>query len=123
MVTSLLLHPFPSLSFPPSLSLLSSSLPLHPSPSLLSLSVLFSSPSATFSDVQKIEDGIGEKFSIVIQFVTTFFAAFVVSFTQEWRLTLVMLAYTPIIIAVTIAFGKVCVTFNLADMPILVDCC
>jgi ATP-binding cassette subfamily B (MDR/TAP) protein 1 len=57
--------------------------------------------------VQKIEAGIGEKFSVVIQSFTTFAAAFVVSFTQEWRLTLVMLAYTPLIVIVTMILGKV----------------
>jgi ABC-type multidrug transport system fused ATPase/permease subunit len=61
-------------------------------------------------DVQKIEAGIGEKFSVVIQSFTTFAAAFVVSFTQEWRLTLVMLAYTPLIVIVTMILGKVLYT-------------
>ena len=61
--------------------------------------------------MQKIEAGIGEKFSVVIQFVTTFFAAFVVSFTQEWRLTLVMLAYTPLIVVATMLLGKVCMHY------------
>ena len=62
------------------------------------------------SDIQKIEAGIGEKLSVVIQSFTTFFAAFVVSFTQEWRLTLAMLAYTPIILFVTMILGKVYLT-------------
>ena len=61
----------------------------------------------THSDVQKIEAGIGEKFSVVIQCVATFIGGFVVSFTQEWRLTLAMLAYTPLIVIVTMILGKV----------------
>ena len=63
--------------------------------------------SHTHSDVQKIEAGIGEKFSVVIQCVATFIGGFVVSFTQEWRLTLAMLAYTPLIVIVTMILGKV----------------
>lgn len=43
----------------------------------------------------------------MIQCVTTFFAAFIVAFSQEWRLTLVMLAYTPLIVVVTMILAKV----------------
>ncbi|CAI8010328.1 ATP-dependent translocase ABCB1 [Geodia barretti] len=69
-------------------------------------------------DVQKIEAGIGEKFSVVIQSFTTFAAAFVVSFTQEWRLTLVMLAYTPLIVIVTMILGKVTAGFTTREQKV-----
>jgi ABC-type multidrug transport system fused ATPase/permease subunit len=63
-------------------------------------------------DIQKIEDGIGEKLATLIQLVTTFFAAFIVSFTQEWRLTLIMLAYTPLIVVVTMFLTVVTAKFT-----------
>ena len=61
-----------------------------------------------FSDVDKIHDGIGDKFSILIQWITTFFASFVVAFVIDWRLTLFMLAIIPIITIVAGVFSKVC---------------
>ena len=61
-----------------------------------------------FSDVDKIHDGIGDKFAILVQWIATFFAGFVVAFARDWRLTLFMLAITPIIAIVAGVFSKVC---------------
>lgn len=47
------------------------------------------------SDIDKIHDGIGDKIALLIQWISTFFGGFVVGFVREWRLTLLLLAFTP----------------------------
>lgn len=110
------LHPSPSLplSFPFSLPLplTPPSLPpfLFPSLSLSLFPYLPLSISPSFplpSDIQKIEEGIGDKLSIVIQLFTTFIAGFVVGFIQEWRLTLVLAGVTPLLVLAAAVVGKV----------------
>lgn len=52
-------------------------------------------PFSHFSDIDKVYAGIGDKLAILIQWLTSFFAGFAVAFSQEWRLTLLLLAFTP----------------------------
>lgn len=53
----------------------------------------FSSPPP--SDIGKIHDGIGDKIALLIQWVATFFGGFIIGFVREWRLTLLLVAFTP----------------------------
>ncbi|VDP33808.1 unnamed protein product, partial [Soboliphyme baturini] len=46
-------------------------------------------------DIERIREGIGDKFSLLIQFVAAFLSGFVIGFVYNWRLTLVMLSLTP----------------------------
>ncbi|KAJ2078205.1 hypothetical protein H4R24_004634 [Coemansia sp. RSA 988] len=48
-------------------------------------------------DVNLVQEGIGEKFSFVVQYVTTFVAGVILAFAKGWRLTLVVLAVLPVI--------------------------
>ncbi|XP_029414181.1 multidrug resistance protein 2 isoform X2 [Nannospalax galili] len=48
-------------------------------------------------DISKINDGIGEKIGMLFQYITTFFAGFIIGFTSGWKLTLVILAVSPLI--------------------------
>lgn len=64
------------------------------------------------SDIDKIYAGIGDKLSIFIQWVTTFFAGFAVAFSQEWRLTLLMVAFTPFLAVSGAIFGKLTAAFT-----------
>ena len=61
-----------------------------------------------FSDTDKILDGIGEKFSFLIQWIATFFVGFIVAFVRDWHLTLFMLVIAPIIAIVAGILSKVC---------------
>ena len=45
--------------------------------------------------MDKIHDGIGDKIALLIQWVSTFFGGFIVGFVRDWRLTLLLLAFTP----------------------------
>lgn len=50
-----------------------------------------------FSDVSKINEGIGDKVGLLVQSVSTFVAGFVVGLIRGWKLTLVILAISPVL--------------------------
>lgn len=50
-----------------------------------------------FSDVSKINEGIGDKIGLLVQAVTTFVAGFIVGLIRGWKLTLVILAVSPVL--------------------------
>ncbi len=51
-----------------------------------------------YRDIQKMQDGMGEKFGTLIQMSMTFIVAFVQSFVIGWKLALVMLVVLPVLI-------------------------
>ena len=52
-----------------------------------------------FSDLERVREGTGDKFSLFIQFASAFVAGFVVGFVYNWKLTLVMMSLTPLLAA------------------------
>ncbi|KAM5255814.1 ATP-dependent translocase ABCB1-like [Ctenodactylus gundi] len=48
-------------------------------------------------DISKINEGIGDKIGIFFQSMATFLAGFVVGFIRGWKLTLVILAISPVL--------------------------
>jgi ATP-binding cassette subfamily B (MDR/TAP) protein 1 len=54
-----------------------------------------------------MQDGIGEKMSIFLYFISTFVAAVIMSFLNGWKLTLVVLSCAPIIIVAQSIVSKV----------------
>ena len=58
---------------------------------------LFLFISLSCSDVDKIHDGIGDKVGLLIQWLATFVGGFIVAFVSEWRLTLLLLAFSPLL--------------------------
>ena len=69
-----------------------------------------------FSDIEKIHDGIGDKAALFIQWIATFFGGFIVGFIRDWRLTLVLVAFTPFL-ALSGAFFSV--VWTCASLPIV----
>lgn len=70
----------------------------------------------TRSDVYKIQEGIGDKVGLLIQAYTTFIASFVIGFIKGWKLTLVILAVSPLLGISAALFSRVStsgVFFNL----------
>ncbi|KAK6172116.1 hypothetical protein SNE40_018066 [Patella caerulea] len=53
-------------------------------------------------DINKIQDGLGDKMSSSVQWLSAFLAGFIVGFIYGWKLTLVILAISP---ALVIAAG------------------
>uniref|UniRef100_A0A914YRT6 Uncharacterized protein n=1 Tax=Panagrolaimus superbus TaxID=310955 RepID=A0A914YRT6_9BILA len=47
-------------------------------------------------NVEKIQEGIGDKLGVLVRGFTMFFAAIIISFIYEWRLSLVMLGLAPL---------------------------
>ncbi|EGZ78064.1 P-loop containing nucleoside triphosphate hydrolase protein [Neurospora tetrasperma FGSC 2509] len=48
-----------------------------------------------------VNQGISEKLGLAIQAIATFFAAFVVAFAVQWKLTLITICIVPVIVIVT----------------------
>lgn len=59
------------------------------------------------SDVYKIQEGIGDKAGKLIQALSTFISAFIIGFSKGWKLTLVILAVSPVLILSAGMFSKV----------------
>lgn len=63
--------------------------------------------SAKFNDdIERIRDSIGEQFSSVIKFSSSFIGGFLVGFIVSWRLTLIILAATPLLALFSAYLGK-----------------
>ncbi|XP_005414963.1 PREDICTED: multidrug resistance protein 3 isoform X2 [Chinchilla lanigera] len=63
-------------------------------------------------DISKISEGIGDKIGMFFQAVATFFAGFVVGFIRGWKLTLVVMAISPVLGLSTAVWAKVLSAFS-----------
>ncbi|XP_076306500.1 ATP-dependent translocase ABCB1-like isoform X1 [Tachypleus tridentatus] len=57
-------------------------------------------------DLERIREGIGDKFSMFIQYAATFLSGFVVGFFVGWELTLVIMSLTPLLALSSAFMGK-----------------
>ena len=48
-------------------------------------------------DLNKIQDGIGEKMGMLVRFVVTFFGSIIYPFTQNWLISLVISSVLPLL--------------------------
>ncbi|XP_063224733.1 multidrug resistance protein homolog 49-like [Bacillus rossius redtenbacheri] len=58
-------------------------------------------------DLDKLQEGIGEKIGIFMYLLSTFVSSVIMSFIHGWKLTLVVLSCAPVIIAATALVAKV----------------
>ncbi|ELW48096.1 Multidrug resistance protein 3 [Tupaia chinensis] len=63
-------------------------------------------------DISKISEGIGDKVGMFFQAVATFFAGFIVGFIRGWKLTLVIMAISPILGLSAAVWAKILSTFS-----------
>ncbi|KAL0985399.1 hypothetical protein UPYG_G00156400 [Umbra pygmaea] len=63
-------------------------------------------------DIYKINEGIGDKVGMLIQSFTTFFVSFIIGFVKGWKLTLVILAISPLLGFSAFIFSKVLTSFT-----------
>uniref|UniRef100_A0A3P8UJZ5 ATP-binding cassette, sub-family B (MDR/TAP), member 4 n=1 Tax=Cynoglossus semilaevis TaxID=244447 RepID=A0A3P8UJZ5_CYNSE len=63
-------------------------------------------------DVYKIQEGIGDKLGMLIQQLSTFFASFIIGFAKGWKLTLVIMAFSPVLGISAALYSKVLTTFT-----------
>ena len=59
--------------------------------SLFKLCVLFN------SDLNKVKEGIGDKFSFCLQYTAQFLSGFAIGFWKGWKMALVMMSLTPLL--------------------------
>ena len=48
-------------------------------------------------DLNKIQDGIGEKMGMLVRFITTFLGSIIYPFTQNWLISLVISSVLPLL--------------------------
>jgi len=60
-----------------------------------------------FSDLERVREGIGIKFSMVTQYFSTLFTGIVIGLCVNWRLTSIILCVTPFLVAVSGALAIV----------------
>ncbi|XP_010634777.1 phosphatidylcholine translocator ABCB4 isoform X2 [Fukomys damarensis] len=63
-------------------------------------------------DISKISEGIGDKVGMFFQAVATFFAGFIVGFIRGWKLTLVVMAISPVLGLSTAVWAKILSSFS-----------
>ncbi|CAD6197152.1 unnamed protein product [Caenorhabditis auriculariae] len=64
-----------------------------------------------FDNLERVKEGTGDKIGMMFQFLSQFITGFVVAFTHSWKLTLVMLAMTPVQVACGFGIAKSMSTF------------
>ncbi|XP_070643733.1 phosphatidylcholine translocator ABCB4 isoform X6 [Bos indicus] len=63
-------------------------------------------------DVSKINEGIGDKIGMFFQAMATFFTGFIIGFTKGWKLTLVILAISPVLGLSAAIWAKILSSFT-----------
>jgi len=61
----------------------------------------------SYSDFEKIHDGIGSNLAILIQWIATFVAAIAVGLYRNWMMTLALLAAMPLVVVPSAIFNRV----------------
>jgi ABC-type multidrug transport system fused ATPase/permease subunit len=60
-----------------------------------------------FSDIEKIQAGIGDKLALFLQGFSTFIAGFVIGYVISWKLALVLSIMLPMLIVLGALIAKV----------------
>jgi len=60
-----------------------------------------------FRDLNKVDEGIGHKIGMLLQAITTVLVGFIMGFVYGWKLTLVMIAVSPLVVIAGGIIGKV----------------
>uniref|UniRef100_A0A8D1T7C8 Multidrug resistance protein 1 n=1 Tax=Sus scrofa TaxID=9823 RepID=A0A8D1T7C8_PIG len=69
-------------------------------------------PNMIYTDVSKINEGVGDKIGMFFQSIATFFTGFIVGFTRGWKLTLVILAISPVLGLSAAIWAKILSSFT-----------
>lgn len=60
-----------------------------------------------YSDIERIQAGIGDKVAVFLQYFSTFLAGYAVAFAFSWKLALVVAAVLPAIAFLAAIIAKV----------------
>ena len=69
-------------------------------------------------DLNKIQDGLGEKMGMFLRFFWSFLFSFGIAFFQNWELSLVLCAVVPLLIIIGIVFGKIITTYSKHELDV-----
>ncbi|KAF5927769.1 hypothetical protein HPG69_000675, partial [Diceros bicornis minor] len=67
-------------------------------------------------DINKINDGIGDKIALLFQNMSTFSVGLVIGLVKGWKLTLVTLSTSPLIIASAAMFSKIVISLTSKEL-------
>lgn len=76
-------------------------------------------PFVHHSDVNTVNDGLGDKISIFVQFFCRFIAGLIIGFIFGWKLTLVILAVSPLLAGSAAVWSKVSTVYYWHNLAIL----
>ncbi|GMT26053.1 hypothetical protein PFISCL1PPCAC_17350, partial [Pristionchus fissidentatus] len=68
-----------------------------------------------FDNLERVREGTGDKMGLAVQCMSQFVVGFVIAFTHDWRLTLIMLAIVPIQVACGFTIAWIVSTFMHAE--------
>ena len=69
-------------------------------------------------DLNKIQDGIGEKMGMFLRFFWSFILSFGIAFYQNWVLSLVLCAVVPVLIIIGVVFGKIITSYSEQELNV-----
>ncbi|XP_034509139.1 ATP-binding cassette sub-family B member 5 [Ailuropoda melanoleuca] len=67
-------------------------------------------------DINKISDGIGEKIALLFQNISTFSIGLTIGLVKGWKLTLVTLSISPLIIASAAMFSRIIISLTTKEL-------
>ncbi|KAE9421795.1 hypothetical protein Angca_003094, partial [Angiostrongylus cantonensis] len=68
-----------------------------------------------FDNLERVKEGTGDKIGLMFQYTSQFVTGFVIAFMHSWKLTLVMLAVTPLQALSGFAISRSMSTFTIAE--------
>ncbi|CAJ0600939.1 unnamed protein product [Cylicocyclus nassatus] len=68
-----------------------------------------------FDNLERVKEGTGDKIGLMFQYTSQFFTGFIIAFTHSWKLTLVMLAVTPLQALCGFGIAKSMSTFTIQE--------
>ncbi|XP_027429467.2 ATP-binding cassette sub-family B member 5 isoform X2 [Zalophus californianus] len=68
------------------------------------------------NDINKISDGIGEKIALLFQNISTFSIGLTIGLVKGWKLTLVTLSTSPLIIASAAIFSRIIISLTTKEL-------
>ncbi|GMS86081.1 hypothetical protein PENTCL1PPCAC_8256, partial [Pristionchus entomophagus] len=68
-----------------------------------------------FDNLERVREGTGDKVALLIQYTAQFLGGFIVAFSYDWRLTLIMMSLSPIMIFCGGFIAKVMATATAAQ--------
>ncbi|UJR24177.1 hypothetical protein I4U23_027143 [Adineta vaga] len=66
-------------------------------------------------NINKIHNGIGDKFSNGIKYFASFITGIIIGFSEGWKLSLVILSFSPLIFVIAMLFSKFTVNLTILE--------